>query len=314
MRNGRNTSERHSALARMRERHAKADRFAGGDEPPAAVRPQPRAPTQTRASDPRPVRSFSGSGRIDTESPVEPWAPAWSPDSAHRNDDDFAMESPPPAPRQPVPPEAAPRKSRPVASERLADEQPIGKGSRVRGPNEVKSARDKAEEDDALPPGAQSADFKTLQAMIARGIQDAEIGASTVEKNVPIMNGDDEEERRYRERQRQRREQEAEQREKEREKARQKRRREEEERQRRQVEELEREELQALRQREEKAQWDAQCCREFAAATRIQARVRGRRARAGKPSSAPHIRAKVHAQPSRDSYLNRNSSEAGCFS
>jgi len=210
------------------------------------------------------------------------------------------MESPPPAPRQPTPPDAVPRKNRNLASDKFVDEQPTGKGSRVR--NEVRSARDKAEEEDALPPGAQSADFKTLQTMIARGIQDAETGATKLEGDVPRISGEDDEERRYRERQLQRREQEAEQREKEREKARQKRRREDEERQRRQAEEFEREEQEVLRQREEKSQWDALCRREFAAATRIQARVRGRCSRAGKSTSAHHIRARIHTEPWRESY------------
>lgn len=286
----------------MRERHARADRLSGDEDPPA--RPQPRAPAQPRSNDTRPVRNLGGSGRGDSGSPAEPWAPAWTPESTLRAENDFDFDAPPPAPQRPAPPEVGPRKSR--QSEKLADEQPTGKGTRVRGPAEVRSARDKAEDDDELPRGAQSADFKTLQAMIARGIQDAETGATKLEADVPLRHCEDDEERRYRERQRQRREQEAEQREKEREKAREKRRREMEERQRRQIEELEREEQEILRQREEKTQSEAQCRREFAAATRIQARIRGRRLRAGKQHSTLGLRATIHTTPWRETLFANN--------
>jgi hypothetical protein len=178
-------------------------------------------------------------------------------------------------------------------------EEEANRGNKVRGPNAVKDARSTAEEDDALPPGAKTADFKTLHAMIARGIQDAEKGASKLEADIPkVLSDADEEERRYKERQRQHREQEAAQREKERERARLKRRREEEERQRRQAEELEREEQEVLWQREKEAQIKAQCSKEMAAAMRIQARVRGRRSRVGLPSLTPTgLRAVLHTEP-----------------
>jgi hypothetical protein len=149
-----------------------------------------------------------------------------------------------------------------------------------------------------LPPGAQAADFKTLQQMIARGIQDSEKGATKMEADVPKISDNDDEERRFRERQRQRREQEAAQREKERERARQKRRREDEERQRRQAEELAREEREAVQFNEERAASDIQCRKELAAAMRIQAHVRGRRCRAGLASfSSPVVRAVLHTEP-----------------
>merc|ERR1719498_346151 len=152
--------------------------------------------------------------------------------------------------------------------------------NRVRGPSEVMSARDRQADDEDLPAGAQSADFKSLQAMIARGIKDAESGATSFESNIPILTEDDEE-RRFKERQRQRREQEAAQREKERELARQKRRREQEERERRQAEELEREEREELALKQERANAEARCRKELAAAVQIQAHVRGHRSRAG---------------------------------
>lgn len=160
----------------------------------------------------------------------------------------------------------------------------------------MKTARAEEAADEVLPPGAKSADFKTLQTMISRGIQDSETGAVTLEKHIPIQN-DDEEERRFKERQRQKREQEAAQREKEREMARQKRRREQEELQRRQAAELQREEQEELSFREARKQTDVQCRRELAAAVRIQARVRGCRSRAGKPSLAPRLRPVLHLEP-----------------
>lgn len=229
---------------------------------------------------------------------MEPWAPAWSPEPHDRMDLD-SCETPPPKPQRPAAPQEALRKPWPGQPEEITQkarptprsEKPgygpcddgMSRGNRVRAPAEVKTAREVEADDDCLPPGVQSADFKTLQAMIARGIQDAETGAVKLEKEIPPLHGDDEEERRFRERLRQRRDSENAQREKERELARQKRRREQEERERRQAEEMEREEREELSLREARAQAEEQCRRELAAAVRIQARVRGHRSRAGKP-------------------------------
>lgn len=182
----------------------------------------------------------------------------------------------------------------------MPNDESASRSSRVRGPAEVKSARDSQADDDCLPPGAQKADFKTLQEMIARGIQDAETGAVELEADIPAASffNEDEEERRFKERQRQRREQEAMQREKEREQARQKRRREQEERERRQAEELEREEQEETSLKEARAQSEAQCRKELAAAVRIQARIRGRRSRAGKANLTPHsLKSVLHWEP-----------------
>lgn len=174
------------------------------------------------------------------------------------------------------------------------------RSARVRGPAEVRTARNTEAEDEGLPPGVQKADFHTLQAMIARGIQDSETSAVTLEKDIPPLSsgaGDDEE-RRYMERQRQRREQEAAQREKEREVAKQRRRREQEDRQRRQAEELDREEREELSLREARAEAERQCRKELAAVVRIQARIRGCRSRVGKASVVPrHVKAVVHWEP-----------------
>lgn len=303
-RSNRSTSERHSALARMRERHARADRGLTPDpEPAPRSRPQqPRPPAQPRSNDARPSQrlgALSGSGGVDLSAKGrEPWAQAWSPEP-HESMDLDSCETPPPKPQRPVPPDEALRKPWATApEEKLQKARPtprsektacgpcddgMNRGNRVRAAAEVKTARDVEADDEDLPPGVQKADFKTLQAMIARGIQDAETGAVKLESDIPTLHGEDDEERRFRERQRQRREQEAAQREREREVARQRRRREQEERERRQAEELEREEREELSLRENRAQAEEQCRRELAAAVQIQAHVRGRRSRAGKP-------------------------------
>merc|ERR1712087_602836 len=83
--------------------------------------------------------------------------------------------------------------------------------SRVRGPTEARAARggnrDLDGPDEPLPPGAANADFKTLQGMIARGIQDKEKEAESLEKDIAALD-DDEALRRYREAVRKRREEE----------------------------------------------------------------------------------------------------------
>lgn len=309
-RGGRSTSERHSALARMKERHARSERLTPDEEPlPRSKMQQPRPPAQPRGSDSRPAprQGLSGSGNMDFgSSRAEPWAAAWTPEAHdHMNLDD--NESPPPKPQRPTPPEESSWKSqtaRAPRSEKVSEDvswksqteraphsarcgpsDDGSRGNRVRGPADVKSARGAEADDECLPPGAHGADFKTLQAMIARGIQDNEAGAVKLETNIPLLGGDDEEEQRFRERQRQRREQEAGQREKEREQARQKRRQEQEERERRQAEELEHEEREELAHREARAQAEQQCRSELAAAVRIQAHRRGCLARAGKSCS-----------------------------
>jgi hypothetical protein len=206
-------------------------------------------------------------------------------------------ESPPPKPRYQTPPEESSCKGQALRCEKLVHDD-MGRSNRVRGPAEVKTARSNEADDECLPPGAQSADFKTLHAMIARGIQDAEAGAVKLEADIPPLSGQDAEELRFRERQRQRREQEAAQREKEREQARQKRRKEQEGRERIQAEELAREESEELSLRESRSQAEAQCRRELAAALRIQSRMRGRWSRIGKSFPASHtLKAVLHWEP-----------------
>jgi hypothetical protein len=134
--------------------------------------------------------------------------------------------------------------------------------------------------------------------MIARGIQDNESGAVKLESDIKQLGGEDEEERRFRERLRQRREQEAAQREKEREMTRQQRRRENDERVRRQAEEIDREFREEQELRESRVLAEEQCRKELAAASRIQARVRGCRSRAGKPCpTTSSMKAVLHWEP-----------------
>ena len=169
-----------------------------------------------------------------------------------------------------------------------------GAHARPESPRSLKASGGVGEHDDPLPAGAQGADFKTLQAMIARGIQDAEKGASQLECKL----ADDEAGiRRHREELRRRREEELASRQKEREAARQKRRQQDEERRRRQTLELEREEAEALERKHERDAIEQQCLLEFRAASRIQATVRGQRSRAGKPVASPCVVPRAHTDP-----------------
>lgn len=161
-------------------------------------------------------------------------------------------------------------------------------------PRSLKASGGGGDDKDELPPGAKGADFKTLQAMIARGIQDAEAGASQLECNIT----DDEAGiKRHREELRRRREEEAVSRQKEREAARQKRRQEDEERRKRQTLQLEREEAEEQRQRQLRQGLEQQCRLELKAASRIQARWRGRLSRNGKPVRSPLISPRLHSEP-----------------
>lgn len=233
----------------------------------------------------------------DESPPPKPRQPTPPDEASGKGQLQRSDESPPPKPRRPTPPQESSCKGRALRSEKLADDD-MGRNNRVRGPAEVKTARGNEADDECLPPGVQSADFKTLHAMIARGIQDSEAGAVKLEGDIPRLSGQDEEELRFRERHRQRREQEAAQREKERDHARHKRRKEQEERERRQAEELAREENEELSLRECRAQAEAQCRRELAAVLRIQSRMRGRWSRMGKSFPARHtLKAVLHWEP-----------------
>merc|ERR1712187_712956 len=152
-----------------------------------------------------------------------------------------------------------------------------------------------ADADDEVPPGAVNADFKTLQQMIAKSIQESETDAALIEKDK--FTADDPELRRRVLEQRRKREEDAAMREREREVARQRRRREDLERKHQQEKELERQEEEEAREQKEKKNAEAQCRRELAAASRIQANVRGWRSRNGKLAMHPAAVAKLHTEP-----------------
>merc|ERR1740121_3229746 len=193
------------------------------------------------------------------------------------------------------------------------------RGPRVRGPAEARAARgggggdlDGAEE--PLPASVKGADFKTLQDMIARGIQDAEVGARGLEADITLTN-DVADLQRHREALRRRREEEAQAKQRDKEAAREKRRREDEARRRRLEEELEREEQQERQAKDAMAAKEAECRREFKAAMRIQANVRGRRSRAGKHTAPLAKRAELHVEPlvSRGSEALFNGARRACL-
>lgn len=179
------------------------------------------------------------------------------------------------------------------------------RGRRVRGPAEARAVRGEedawasaAAEEDPLPASAKGADFRTLQEMIAKGIKDAETGQSQLESD--LMDSTDQEElRRHREQLRRKQEEEARARQQEKDRAREQRRREDEERRLRMQQELDREEQEELQRREERQAIEKQCSLEHYASVRIQAHVRGRRSRAGKPLVSPALprKAEPHGLP-----------------
>eukprot|EP00927_Polykrikos_kofoidii_P012290 TRINITY_DN15294_c0_g1_i1.p1 TRINITY_DN15294_c0_g1~~TRINITY_DN15294_c0_g1_i1.p1 ORF type:complete len:355 (-),score=78.48 TRINITY_DN15294_c0_g1_i1:227-1291(-) len=322
------SSERHSAIARMRER--RAGRHSDLEDPPPKPPAVPRPPPQPRPRSGAPVATSSprgapGGGGLGTglgcdasASQSQPWAPAWDPMSpaqrrpaaacaGNANVDD--ADEPAPAPRCPAMPRDGPRRpssrggscgTRSMGSSggsfTAATTTPRGQGdnlqgddmrtSRVRGPAEARAQRGEAADD--VPSGAIGADFKTLQQMIARGIQEAESGASKFEVDDCLE--DEQELRRHLEEQRKRREEEAAARQREREMQRQKRRQQDEEQMRRRAEELDQQDKEELLQREAAQRQEEQRRREVKAAVRIQARIRGRRSRAGKGVSVLWVR------------------------
>mmetsp|Transcript_91805 Transcript_91805/g.273940 ORF Transcript_91805/g.273940 Transcript_91805/m.273940 type:complete len:349 (-) Transcript_91805:83-1129(-) len=314
---GGGTSERHTALARMRERRAGRTSPDVDEESWPPPRPPVRLKGGTGTSDSRslpPARS--------SEQPAAPWSPAWTPDSPRPRLGGADVEELTPRVRPPAgePPrrrpsrggserprlgepgsvsdgarrDETPREERPPREERAprrAERAPVGDSP---GAGRARGARGGAEDDEPLPPGIQGADFKTLQEMIARGIQDSETGASKFEA---MLSDDETDLKRHREMMRKRRDDEAAEKQKERDAARQRRRREDEERLRRQREALEEEFGKEQREREERQEVEQLCRREMKAVTRIQALFRGRRSRAGACISAPAVVAELHAEP-----------------
>eukprot|EP00931_Biecheleriopsis_adriatica_P069908 TRINITY_DN43713_c0_g1_i1.p1 TRINITY_DN43713_c0_g1~~TRINITY_DN43713_c0_g1_i1.p1 ORF type:complete len:342 (+),score=93.01 TRINITY_DN43713_c0_g1_i1:107-1132(+) len=312
-------SERHSALARMRERRA-------GRDADQDCRSLPKAPLSART--PRSAgleqlpavaaanlrRDGSNTPDADERGAVnKPWSPAWMPDSPRprfqeearsRRDadklgattrDGFALRG-----------ADTPRCERPARRDVGEEEEFVG-SSRVRGPAEARASRRPQTSagagadqlgDEELPRGAKGADFRTLQEMIAKGIVESETGASKMEAHLKADELDNDEDlKRHREMMRRRREEAEQARLKEREQAKHKRQREWEERDRKFKEELERDEKEALQARETQKAREERCRQELAAASLIQATFRGRRSRAGMPLDSPVVRAVQHSKP-----------------
>lgn len=167
----------------------------------------------------------------------------------------------------------------------------------ARGPAEARLAREVPSigtTEEPLPAAAKGADFKTLQALIAKGIQANEEDGVLLEASLggaEWSSRDQAEEAEWKEAQLKKRLAEEAAREKEKERAREQRRRQDEERRRKQMEELERE-LEFEKQHEAELAAETQrridsCRREFHAAAAIQAHHRGRRSRAGRPIDVP---------------------------
>lgn len=199
----------------------------------------------------------------------------------------------------------------------LSDTMPTPRGG-ARGPAEVRNARamgpsrngggaaKASDREDDLPPAAKGADFKTLQALIAKGIQENEEDGALLEASVGGTQWGKREElemAEWRQAQQKRRQAEEDNKQKERERAREQRRRQDEERRRRQMEELERELMEEKRSEgrliEEQDRQKELCSREFDAVKKIQAHIRGRRSRAGHTRESPSKSARweLHAEP-----------------
>lgn len=175
--------------------------------------------------------------------------------------------------------------------------------SRVRGPAEVRAARerpsssaDRRKEEEALSGEAKGADFRTLHEMIAKGIIESETGASKMEATLKA-DDDEEELRRHRELVRRQRAEAEEARQKEREQARMKRQKDWDEQQRRIRLEVEREtQTERLESQPDSAKL-RRCKEELAAVSRIQAVFRGHRSRRGQVTASPAVCPTLHAEP-----------------
>ncbi|CAE8620431.1 unnamed protein product, partial [Polarella glacialis] len=207
------TSERHCALARMRERRAGRD-----TEQDCRQAKQPfsaRTPRGYGGENVTPRRMVPPTADGDDSGQrSSPWSPAWTPEAR--------IVASPDSPRPCVVDEAA---RHAATSERWmpsnsayetpddrrgefrrsceGDDEPrsvasSSSGCRVRGPAEVRIARGDRPAtsggplEDELPKGVKGADFRTLQQMIAQGIVEAETGASNMEATLKAVDNDDE--------------------------------------------------------------------------------------------------------------------------
>eukprot|EP00933_Yihiella_yeosuensis_P051128 TRINITY_DN48976_c0_g1_i1.p1 TRINITY_DN48976_c0_g1~~TRINITY_DN48976_c0_g1_i1.p1 ORF type:complete len:344 (+),score=79.54 TRINITY_DN48976_c0_g1_i1:91-1122(+) len=322
-------SERHSALARMRDRrlHREAEDCRNQAKPPLSAR-TPRYQADEERESPRRERPQRSSDfRESPEAGAKPWSPAWTPDSPHRHVDDppqaaatagdrFCSNSE--QRRQVETPRGEQRHSRHDAD--IPHRQDFGStfsvsssssSNRVRGPAEARAARAESRPktsgglvddagDDELPRNVKGADFRTLQEMIAGGIAEAESKASNMEGPLQAVDDNDEDLRRHREAFQRRKEEALQAKQKEREQARARRQKQWEEQQKRMQAELDREMQQEQEQREELKAVEKQCRKEMAAASRVQATFRGRRSRKGKTYTSPFVRPVLHSKPWRD--------------
>mmetsp|Transcript_14681 Transcript_14681/g.30526 ORF Transcript_14681/g.30526 Transcript_14681/m.30526 type:complete len:310 (+) Transcript_14681:58-987(+) len=284
-------SERHSAVARMRERRAARDAEETSQLPIPQSARTPRRENSELPAVPSFATAKSGGLRGDAET-----RPPSIGDDRVRADRGASTRG---GFAQTV-----------RADRRFMDmpaEDTFRGTSRVRGPTEARAARDRPStstssprsggDHDELPRGAQSADFRTLQSMIAQGIVESESGASKMEATLRATDDDEQELRRHREALRRQRAEQDEAKHREREQAKIRRQREWDERQRRIKAEIERDEREVLSSREADRVNLKLCQRELTAATKIQAVVRGRRSRAGKHIDCPAARPVLHAEP-----------------
>lgn len=296
-------SDRHTALARMRQRPERVS--LDEDEAPRSLLPRARGASLGVKPDmgpplPRPCSRGSGvspAGRPTSASRTSTprrWDPTRFSDEERRRPFPRASE------RYKEDCDEVPsrkdrsRRDRDARDDSRRDRLPIPDkefSSRMRGP----SARGlKGCEDEGVPREAQNADFSMLQEMISQGIQDSERGASQLEV---VIRDDEQALRKHREDVRRRRQEDADAREQARMKAKAERKRAEEERERRKEAEMKRFEQQEAWEREEKKRVEDRCHREFRAVVRIQASFRGWRSRAGRHVESPLVQAKQHTKP-----------------
>lgn len=213
-------------------------------------------------------------GRRDTDESPPPRPPPSRPTPCRRD----TSESPPPRP--------APSSG--SCSERRGGDFPQARASpRVRGPSAAMEARAQEADDVDLPPGVQTADFGSLQAMISKQIKQSEVDSEHLERNCSTPVVDPLEERKLREARAKKREEEEENRKQEKERARMQRQREYEQRKKQMEEELNREDEERRLAEEAKREEDARRRRDNNAAVRIQKIHRGRSCRRslGEPRS-----------------------------
>mmetsp|Transcript_43197 Transcript_43197/g.78578 ORF Transcript_43197/g.78578 Transcript_43197/m.78578 type:complete len:345 (+) Transcript_43197:39-1073(+) len=298
------TSDRHTALDRMRQRHARE--AAGGDVQMCGGK-QVDVWRGTCAARPHSERASRARRELDADDDLrqsrfapDPHPPSCPP-PAEPSGRPGTSRSARPAPTHEelrvinkavavatskmegttLLPDRDRDRDRPATSSLSATTGGASGSGRVRGPATARSVRDGLDDqdDEPLPAGAQSANFGTLQDMISKGIREAEVSAGHLEKAV----ADDMQERQRRQQEnRRRRDSELLAKQAEREKARKERRRAEETKQKALLEELERSARLKEQQRLEKQASEEKDRRKHAAATRIQARLRGAWSRQGR--------------------------------